>query len=1572
MPTLDPTRYTVAWIAPLEIEVQAARHMLDKVHSGGFPVGPGDDYLFHAGEIHGHNVVIATFAAGQRYGTNSATSLASHVKKFFPNLWFGLLVGVAAGLPNHSCSPPRDIRLGDVIVAYSPPSGDPPAIVPYGLGKQKGGDDFELLCNGRHLPQTERIVGSAIGKIKAEKRDTQVILGYYRSIAETATQFPDPGQENDLLYLSDDNQPVPRQHRPDAERTRVWYGSIGSGDRLLKSRRHRDAIRDKYNVIGLEMEAAGVLNEIPVGNIRGVCDYGDEQKNKDWQPYAAAMAAAFAKAVLLEISPKSVAQSAGVKTDFTDKDNSCLRDLLVADPETERRRIEATKGGLLDDSFRWVLDNAEFQKWHTNSESQLLWIKGDPGKGKTMLMIGIIKELLRQAQSEPSQSIAYFLCQATDPKLNNATSILRSLIYMLIRQQPHLMSHLRERYDTDPKLFESGNLFYSLSATFEKMVQSSTAATIYLLIDALDECELDLPELLQFITATKSTSSVQVKWVVSSRNRDDIEQALQIDNQKHKLSLELNANHISNAVAAYINYKVSQLTALQHNKLLLQQVKDQLLQKSDGTFLWVALVVQEIQKHRLSAAMVELLDTTPRGLTPLYDRMLRQILLFESLYQELCILVLSIVTLGYRPLHLHELCLLAGLQKQQYSSGDLDIIVRMCGSFLTIRDNYVYLVHQSAKDYLGDAKVSAAIFPSGPSAMHYRIFRESLQNLSTKLRRNIYNLNLDNPGVSVSQIATFRPDPDPLLELRYSCTYWLDHLLKAISTSADQLNPILDFFRKHLLHWLESLSLIGEIRHGILALRKLVHQQQKEVSRQPNLDEHTIKRRRMLDGGRVSSFPVSDQFASYKQLFKEFERFASSYAYIIQEAPLQTYSAALAFCPQASESKELYWRERLEFLERAFVMSEAWDPCMQVLDGHTGWVTAVAFSPDGQTVASISYDGTVRLWDPATGVECRTLQGHTDSGHTDSVTAVAFSPDGQTVASASYDGTVRLWDPATGVECRTLQGHTGRVTAVAFSPDGQTVASASYDGTVRLWDPATGVKRRTLQGHTGRVLAVAFSPDGQTVASASHDGTVRLWDPDTGVERCVLQGHARWVTPVAFSPDGQTVASVPDDGTVRLWDPATGVERRTLQGHTDSVLAVAFSPDGQTVASAPDDGTVRLWDPATGVKRRTLQGHTGRVLAVAFSPDGQTVASASHDGTVRLWDPATGVERCVLQGHTDSVTEVAFSPDGQTVASASYDGTVRLWDPATGVKRRTPQGHTGWVTAVAFSPDGQTVASASEDHTVQLWDPATGVERCVLQGHTDWVTAVAFSPDGQTVASASYDGTVRLWDPATGVKRRTLQGHTGRVLAVAFSPDGQTVASASEDHTVQLWDPATGVECRTLQGHTDSVTAVAFSPDGQTVASASYDGTVRLWDPATGIECRTLQGHTDFVTAVAFSPDGQTVASASYDGTVRLWDLATGIEKEKRHLNVVVTTLLFSDNGCLNTDRGSLSLDHQPHNSYIERQENDIFVHEKWITHNGQRLIWLPPDYRATRAAANGNSVVLGHRSGRLTFLLLT
>ena len=283
--------------------------------------------------------------------------------------------------------------------------------------------------------------------------------------------------------------------------------------------------------------------------------------------------------------------------------------------------------------------------------------------------------------------------------------------------------------------------------------------------------------------------------------------------------------------------------------------------------------------------------------------------------------------------------------------------------------------------------------------------------------------------------------------------------------------------------------------------------------------------------------------------------------------------------------------------------------------------------------------------------------------HKGAVHSVAFSPDGSTLASGSWQE-VRLWDAKTGQEKATLTGHTGWVFSVAFSPDGQTLASASGggypDNTVWLWDAKTGQHKATLTGHTGEVESVAFSPDGGTLASGSWQ-EVRLWDAKTGQHKATLTGHTGWVWSVAFSPDGGTLASGSNDNTVRLWDAKTGQHKATLTGHTDWVLSVAFSPDGGTLASGSNDATVRLWDAKTGQHKATITGHTGNVRSVAFSPDGGTLASGSLDNTVRLWDAKTGQHKATL-GHKNSVLSVAFSPDGKTLASGGGVGTVPLWE----------------------------------------------------------------------------------------------------------------------------------------------------------------------------------------------------------------------------------------------------------------------------------------------------------------------
>jgi len=501
------------------------------------------------------------------------------------------------------------------------------------------------------------------------------------------------------------------------------------------------------------------------------------------------------------------------------------------------------------------------------------------------------------------------------------------------------------------------------------------------------------------------------------------------------------------------------------------------------------------------------------------------------------------------------------------------------------------------------------------------------------------------------------------------------------------------------------------------------------------------------------------------------------------------------------------------------------------IPAHTNRVCALAFSPDSSLIASCSGNSSAKLWRADTGESAGpTLEyGNREPNSEPEINAIAFSPDGQTLACAEY-GSVALWDLKTHQPRVRLHRHRFRITSLAFSPDGKTLVSGGNNPTVKLWDVPTAEQKNEFQPNITDSVCMALSPDGRAVATGGASGTIEVRELASGHTH--FYGHVGRVFSLAFSPDGKALASAGEDGTVKVWDLTRDQDLPPLEAGLILIWSVAFSPDGETLASSGDRDSA-LWHVRSRqllLKLPTLGGSD-----VAFSPDGKTLA-----GTGWVWDVES--RRQVGERLKSSLCflSAAFSRDGETLILGSKTGNeaVTLWDWKTGQKRATLCGHTAWVWSLAVSPDGRTLASGSFHNgmgEVILWDLPSGHRRRTLEH--GW-SCVAFSPDGKTLASGAKSGGIALWDPATGQLVRELVGHVKGDSSFAFAPDGKTLVACNLQGGVTLWDVKKGLERAILTKRRHRVSSVAFSPDGQTLATGGDDGSVEIWRTATEAEVR--------------------------------------------------------------------------------------------------------------------------------------
>ena len=537
--------------------------------------------------------------------------------------------------------------------------------------------------------------------------------------------------------------------------------------------------------------------------------------------------------------------------------------------------------------------------------------------------------------------------------------------------------------------------------------------------------------------------------------------------------------------------------------------------------------------------------------------------------------------------------------------------------------------------------------------------------------------------------------------------------------------------------------------------------------------------------------------------------------------------------------------------------------------GHQGHVISVVFSVDRTQLATLGYDGTIRLWDVETGDEVHVIQAHQRGNG-----RLAISPDGRVLASISYlDPVVRLWD-AGGRKIAELPRQTQPVSHISFAKHGR-LALGRQDGTVVLWDVASNREISRLNAGDA-VNSIAISPDGRLLAAGGYRA-VRVWDLSTNDKPHTLSGHGSYVTALAFSPSGKRLASAGAEGTVKLWDLGTDKEERTLSGHTAAAYGVAFSPKGWSLVSSARDNTLRLWDLRLGTndQYRSVEGVQGRLAG--FSQDGRLLAVVNTaTGTIYVVDAATTDSLQTIKGSTRSL---AFAPSGYQLAAAEGDGTIKLIDARSGRVARSLKSHEGVVNVVTFSSDGKFLASAGVDgastflngmsrYILKLWDLASGQSR-TLASDTASVWALDFSPDGKLLASSGEDK-IRIWDTQTGKENQSLEITS---LFLKFNPSGTLLVTAAPDGRVVLLDVKQQKIVQILSGHTNWVSGAAFSADGRRLVTVGGDGSVRVWDLGTGRELFTLDKDIDVCMSVAFSSDGWRLATAG-DGGVKLWDAA--------------------------------------------------------------------------------------------------
>jgi WD40 repeat protein len=651
---------------------------------------------------------------------------------------------------------------------------------------------------------------------------------------------------------------------------------------------------------------------------------------------------------------------------------------------------------------------------------------------------------------------------------------------------------------------------------------------------------------------------------------------------------------------------------------------------------------------------------------------------------------------------------------------------------------------------------------------------------------------------------------------------------------------------------------------------------------------------------------------------------------------------------------------------------------IRTLRGHTNAVYACAVTRDGKKAVSASLDGTLRVWDLATGREIATMQ---KLGSTNDCT---ITPDGKRVVAVGRSslGGPDIWvlDIDTGEKLSTLeyQDWHDEARSCAISHDGsKLVVTCNED--VKLWDLINAREIHTFEGQSGYIRGCTIAPldEGYLIAGSSYEDTGELfvWNMASKEVYWALHCFDHGIHSCAITRDGKTLITGAAGGDLKVWDLIARCELMTLRGHTGTVGGCAVTPDSKHLISASWDNTLKVWDLATGREIATLIGHGFPVADCEVTRDGKHLISASWDTTLKVWDLERVHEPQAKRNHQCEVHSCTVIADGEKVISASYDGTSKIWDIETGIELATLKGH-----KYAMMPDGKKVVSACDDGRLRIWDVETGTELSTIEGHRQPVKDCVVTPDGKIAISWSgrdallySDFTLKIWDLASCQELFVYEDTERAVNYCKVTPDGTKIILSLRRNMCRMAPPKVFILNLTdiLAGSLNALFALSESytsencgitPDGKRIIFASYpNNTLKICDLETGDLTTlssekegegTFSGRAEDVLTV--SPDGKRIISASGTSTITIWDCTTGQK--------------------LNTLRGHkwkvYACTFTPDGKYLVSGSHDHTL-RVWNSASGCEISRLESaaDFTCIAIAPNGRDIIAGDKLGNIHFL---